>query len=69
MSSYLYLACTCLLQFQNRMALNMYEKLSEETLENLADQIDKILEENYPHEFDVSLAVSQISRFGISYLT
>ncbi len=40
-----------------RLELNVYETLSNETLENLAESLDELLEANYPEEFDVSLAV------------
>lgn len=40
-----------------RLELNVYETLSNETLENLAETLDDLLETNYPEEFDVSLAV------------
>lgn len=44
------------------MDLNLYERLSEQLLDNLAETFDELLETNYPDEFDVSLAVfSQFS--------
>lgn len=45
--------------FLLRVSPQLYEKLSGETLENLCEIIDQLFEEKYPHEFDVSLAVSR----------
>lgn len=52
-------SCLQLISLFYRMPLNLYEKLSEETLDSLTDQIDRLLEETYPHEFDVSFSVSK----------
>ncbi|KAK4024229.1 frataxin, mitochondrial isoform X1 [Daphnia magna] len=38
------------------ISLQHYEKISEETLENLCEIIDQLLEDKYPNEFDVSLS-------------
>lgn len=43
-----------------RISLQHYEKISEETLENLCEIIDQLLEDKYPNEFDVSLSVSHL---------
>ncbi|KAI9556098.1 hypothetical protein GHT06_018670 [Daphnia sinensis] len=42
--------------FPEEMSLQHYEKISEETLENLCETLDHLLEEKYPNEFDVSLS-------------
>ncbi|XP_057374640.1 frataxin, mitochondrial-like [Daphnia carinata] len=38
------------------ISLQHYEKICEETLENLCETLDQLLEEKYPNKFDVSLA-------------
>lgn len=47
----------------SRVSLHFFEKISEETLENLAEVLDQLLEETYPKEFDVSLSVSVVFHF------
>ncbi|EFX65222.1 hypothetical protein DAPPUDRAFT_333409 [Daphnia pulex] len=43
-------------EFLNEIPIQIYEKVSQETLENLCETIDHLLEEKYPSEFDVSLS-------------
>ncbi len=38
--------------------MNFYEKTSDDTLEQLCEVFDFLLEDLYPSDFDVSLAVS-----------
>jgi hypothetical protein len=45
------------LKFIFRIPVQLYEKACEETLENLYETIDHLLEEKYTAEFDVSLSV------------
>ena len=39
------------------MPIHVYDKISEETLQNLTTVLDQLLEEFYQNEFDVSFAV------------
>lgn len=52
----------------SRINLHLFEKLSEETLENLAEVLDHLLEEKYPKEFDVSLSVSIVCLHVFTFL-
>ena len=38
-----------------RIPVQLYEKVCEETMENLCETIEHVLEEKFPSEFDVSL--------------
>lgn len=47
---------------KHRVSIQLYEKISQEALENLADVFDQLLEEKFNKEYDVSLSVSYIAK-------